>query len=485
MRMLIPFSAMSLLILLVACHPAEPLPEGVTSLPQPQITTIAASPTAMLTAVPAIPTDVPPDPFPFYLGTEIKQLSDIEWSQSVVESGVQLIRHNGVLWSEVEPEPGERRWEVLADIEPSLAYLGNNGVQTIMIVRSAPPFAQREQGVYCGPIATDAFPAFAAFLGELVARYSQPPYNIHYWELGNEPDIAFDGIRPREVFGCWGDPEVEDFGGSYYAEMLKWAYPAIKSADPEAQVLIGGLLLDCDPDYPLEGRSCVESNFLEGILRAGGGDYFDAISFHAYSFFNHTGVFEDTIPNWEIRGGVLLGKIHFLKQVLGEYNLEKPLYLTEAALTCPEWSGRCNPLDEMFYMVQAQYVPRVYIRSWANGIEGTIWYQFDGIGWRQSGLAGPITEPKPSLAAFQYLSQRLADALFIRTVLEDSRFLVYEFQAGSSLIHTVWTPDWEVRSYQLPPGVLEVHDIFGQQVPIQDGEVLVDGVLYLTLPASE
>jgi hypothetical protein len=43
------------------------------------------------------------------------------------------------------------------------------------------------------------------------------------------------------------DPVTLNFGGEYYGNMLKIVYPAIKSADPQAQVLVGGLLLDCDP----------------------------------------------------------------------------------------------------------------------------------------------------------------------------------------------------------------------------------------------
>ena len=36
-----------------------------------------------------------------------------------------------------------------------------------------------------------------------------------------------------------------------------------------------------------------------------------------------------TNPNWGARGGVVLGKINFLKEVLQKYGVEKPLFLTE------------------------------------------------------------------------------------------------------------------------------------------------------------
>ena len=46
-------------------------------------------------------------------------------------------------------------------------------------------------------------------------------------------------VDPDSVFGCWGDNDDDYYGGGYYADMLKMVYPAVKSADPQAQVLIG------------------------------------------------------------------------------------------------------------------------------------------------------------------------------------------------------------------------------------------------------
>ncbi len=82
---------------------------------------------------------------------------------------------------------------------------------------------------------------FAAFLSEVVKRYSQPPYNVRYWEIGNEPDTP---IGPDSGFGCWGVNGDPYFGGGAYGNMLKAVYPAIKAANPQVQVLNGSLLLD-------------------------------------------------------------------------------------------------------------------------------------------------------------------------------------------------------------------------------------------------
>ena len=78
---------------------------------------------------------------------------------------------------------------------------------------------------------------------DVVERYGSPPYNVKYWELGNEPDAAWQHIASDSVFGCWGDVNAPFYGGQHYGEMLKEVYPQIKSTDPDAHVVVGGLLL--------------------------------------------------------------------------------------------------------------------------------------------------------------------------------------------------------------------------------------------------
>jgi hypothetical protein len=43
-------------------------------------------------------------------------------------------------------------------------------------------------------------PGFAAFMRDAVARYSQHPYSVKYWEIYNEPDV----VRNSEPipYGC-------------------------------------------------------------------------------------------------------------------------------------------------------------------------------------------------------------------------------------------------------------------------------------------
>ena len=233
-----------------------------------------------------IPIILQPPGEPAVFGIEMES----DWNESLLDmaskAGVNWVRRNGVLWDRIEVVEGIRDWSAIASLESEMILLSQKNFELILIVRGVPEWAQTENGYNCGPIAQTKFSAFASFMGELVSRYSQPPYNVRYWEIGNEPDFPYS---ERDIpFGCWGDSNDPYYGGGYYGELLKVIYPVIKAADPDAQVLVGGLLLDCDPNNPPPGKDCTSSKFLEGILRGGAGSAFDGVSFHSYDYYNGT-----------------------------------------------------------------------------------------------------------------------------------------------------------------------------------------------------
>jgi hypothetical protein len=95
----------------------------------------------------------------------------------------------------------------------------------------APRWA-RASDIECSRV-TD-LPAFARFAHDAAVRYP----NVHYWEIWNEQDAA-SGVE--DYYGCWGDPNDPWGGGGYYAQVLEAVYPAIKSANPLAKIVFGGL----------------------------------------------------------------------------------------------------------------------------------------------------------------------------------------------------------------------------------------------------
>ena len=368
-------------------------------------------------------------------------------------------------WSRIEPSPGERLWDV--DLEQELINLSSYNVQPVMIIGSTPGWALKN-GFNCGAVAEDQFPTLAQFTYDLVKRYSVPPYNVRYWELWNEPDAS-------GLLGCWGDPsDTQYYGGYYYGKMLQTVYPRIKEADPSAQVMVGGLLLDCDPNDPPEGKSCLSSNFLMGILESGGGPYFDGVSFHAYDFYFGEEVYGN--GNWHssssTTGPVSIVKANFLRNVLSEYGYkEKYLMNTEMAVfwgpnvinpPCGATPEEMPPVEE----TKVNYVIHSYAVAVAEGWKASIWYS--AIGVRCSGLLNIDLSPKGSYYAYQFTEQKLGGAIFVNAIDEYEGVMGYEFETADRRLVVIWSMDGLSRTLILPRLPLEVNQIGGDGRAVQE-----------------
>jgi hypothetical protein len=399
-------------------------------------------------------------------------------------AGVQIVRMNSILWHQLEPQEGQIQWQALASVDRAVEGLTRRGIEVILIIRGTPAWAQKVPGSTCGPIREDSLDAFAAFVQQIVARYSVPPYSVRYWELGNEPDVD-PRLLPAELpFGCWGDEDDAFYGGGYYAEMLKRAYPAVKQANPDAQVLLGGLLLDCDPTNPPEGKTCLPARFLEGVLRAGGGRYFDIVSYHGYPAYvgGLSGDLHD--PAWGAAGGVSAGRAAFIRSVLAAFGEEKPLFHTETSLLCPEWNSQdCLPPGEAFYAAQAEYAVRAYIRNWANAVGATIWYTFEGEGWRHGGMLGTGDPPRPAYQAFSTLNSLLAAAVYTAPLVEMPGIEGYRFQREAAEIWVLWPVEQNGAVIALPRPPAQVTDGLGAPVLYEYPQLDVDAARYVVFPS--
>jgi len=420
------------------------------------------------------------------IGSESNDLMLQEDFPLIQEAGIDTFRYNGLIWSRVEKIEGERDWAGIVDFEENLSQATSLGVQTILVVRGTPEWAQKVPGFYCGPIKPEKLQAFADFLGEAVSRYSQPPYNVEYWELWNEPDVDARLVKFQSVFGCWGDAFDPYYGGEFFAEMLKAAYPAIKAADPEAQVLLGGLLLDCDPTNPPEGEECIPGKFFEGILKNGGGDYFDLLSFHGYANYSGPSSGNDPLyldlhhPKWENRGGVVLGKIDLLREVMASYGIEKPLIHTEGSLICPGANKiDCDPPTQEFFEAQADYVVWLFVRDWAAGLHGAVWYPFEGPGWRYGALLDENQNPKPAHRALSFLTKELQGAAYVQPVDQIAPLTGYEFNSGDKRIWVVWSTDGASYPFTITEEVQAIFDKYGNPVDVSSGQVNVTSPMYV------
>ena len=334
------------------------------------------------------------------------------FASRTVSLGTHWVRMNDrISWRELQPVAGGPiQWGLLAEFENELRSMKSSGLTPVVIVVDDyphwavdPAARQDRQPTSCGRLLPDQYPAFAAFVHEIVSRYRSAEFNVHHWELGNEPDVDPDLVSPDSIFGCWGEiSDREYYGGKEYGNMLKVVYPAIKSADPAAVVWLGGLLLD----RPLTSDPALghPENFIKGVLASGAGSAVDIIPYHAYAFFSNQMIDPDNGGGspWTASGGIFLGKVRYLRHILAQYGVDKPLVINETALLCSGGTS-CSPPVPAFYEMQADYLVRAFTRGLSENILGYSWYTLEGEGWRYSGLLHSDGSPKPVYTAYQVL----------------------------------------------------------------------------------
>jgi len=450
-------------------QPVQPIASGIAPTSD-----IFITPTGLITPTPQSQTSVPVQPpvatpeqpqYPLP-GIELSRM-DAASSHLVAQAGAYWIRRNSLMWSAVEPNEGDRNWGALANLEQELLEASTRGLQVVLVVSSTPQWAQKVPGTFCGPVVEEKLPSFARFMNDVVKRYSVAPYNIKYWEIWNEPDIAPNLVPSDSIYGCWGDDKDAYYGGGYYAGMLKQVYPQVKAANPQAQVLVGGLLLDCDPVNPPAGAQCIPSKFLEGILRSGAGDFFDGVSFHAYDYYAGTSEYGNSNwnSNWDSSGPVVIAKARFLRSVLAAYrHPEKYILNTEAGILCGRSGSEPQCQGEEFDLTKAYYIAQDNVIGAAESLRANIWYSLTG--WRGTGLVSHGT-PNSAYTAFQFSTTQLKGAAFVRNIPDFPGVKGYELQRDGKKVYFLWALDkkpQDVRFDKIPNAIF---DVLGQTIQSQ------------------
>lgn len=394
-----------------------------------------------------------------------------QYYTQTIESGASWLRVL-VAWSNVEPtnvSPEMYRW---SSFDASAKAAGVQGLKMIGCYFYAPDWAAE---YYNGPINEQNYDDFAEFIGALVERYDGDGQDdapgspvIDYWELYNEPDAGNGDQRLGSSY--WGH------FGAEYAHMLSVAYPVIKAANGNAQVMFGGVAHDW---FEEDGGPFVRE-FIDDVLAAGGGQYFDIMSFHAYPAFWAT---------WAAQGPGLLEKTEYIRNKLHEYDLDKPIILTEAG-----WHSNDAPVHPGSPEIQARYVVELYTQSMAAQVEVMIWwtlYDLGGYHW-DNGLVTQEGIPKPSYYAFQTIVSELGTAHFQRaltsaeTGASDMEAYVFTDHVHGRSIYVAWLDPMDtinVQPLRLAASIVTVRDIYGDSYEINDSD---DGTSdgWVTIPVG-
>ena len=242
--------------------------------------------------------------------------------QAMKEAGVQAVRLP-IRWITVEPEHG--KWD-FRKVDRVIRALRDSHIELLPILMSVPPWAS---GVNPAEVKgfPDTFPAkrvedWQEYVRQVVMHYHK---EIRYWEIWNEEN-GEDFYKPLPNAG-------------EYVGILKAAHDTIRTIDPKARVVLGGLQMNGiipNPWSPIK----VE-NFLQKIYDAGGKPYFEVVNIHPYVLATRE------------QGPAYAAKLVRDTVLVMEKNGDshKPLWITETGL------GTGNGVTEQ---MQAEHLTGIY-----------------------------------------------------------------------------------------------------------------------------
>ncbi len=299
----------------------------------------------------------------------------------------------------------------------------------------------------------------------------------------NEPDSNRYISGHYSGLGCWA------YDGEQYAEMLEVAYQAIKEADPQATVLMGGIAYDWFTEY--DGPFF--RYFPDEVMFHGGGDHIDALNIHFFPDFSAEwdrwnpnsqdrilgwipeptcGKVDDGIDTpYEIEGFDIMAKTsHFRNRMEVCFGVSKPVWITEVGM-----HGDSD--DENSLIGQARYLIKVYSRALSVGVENITWFSLDQPPYDHYGqaLLNPDFSPKPSFFAYQTLTSELDGFYEYSHSRNDCswdssgascRVEAYVFNNDSSEQKTV---AWGSETLSFRTSNLRVVDRDGNEIFIKDG----------------
>ncbi len=274
-------------------------------------------------------------------------------------------------WSDLEPEHGSYSTFWLEYYEKTISALPA-GTKVIIDVVDTPSWETGSSNDLTPPANPQEY---AALLGMLAHRYAG---KVAAYEIWNEEDAS----------GWWaGGPNP-----SAYAQLLQATYPAIKAADPNATVVLGGMTGN---DY----------QFLEGVYAAGGKGFFDAVGVHTDTACNIASPYEFLrgADNRLIQDSFLAYReVHAVMLANGD---SKPIWMTEVSwrtteATCSEGAWAGQKAEGVSEAQQATYLKQAYnCLAQDPYVQVALWFAMQDEGAAVSGLVRADGSHKPSFAA--------------------------------------------------------------------------------------
>jgi Cellulase (glycosyl hydrolase family 5) len=362
----------------------------------------------------------------------------VPWAQLAFEAGARTNRWE-FRWDKIEAEPALFDF---TDLDAAVGASRQHGLDVLGILIGTPAWATaagqrpgngRPRGLNL-PF-DDPNNLWAEYVRETVSRYQG---QVKYWEVWNEPDTSF----------FWSSsPEV-------YYQLLKVSYQTIKSVDPNALVVMAGMVA---PDF----------GFVKRVLAAGETDpagpahhgFFDVVAWHVYgpavSAYSNVSAF---------------------RQILNHASYpDTPIWVTETGFPASNPNGESR---------QAAYVLQTAAYSLAAGADKVMVYRTsDDTTNKTWGLISAQGSPRMGYVAFQVAARYFGHTTAVAYAPDgiSERFTFYQSDQRLTVMWNRGLSDHEVRvvsSQPAAPG--ESVDWLGVSTLMNN----IGGQYSLTLPGA-
>lgn len=267
--------------------------------------------------------------------------------------------------------------------------------------------------------------AYRNFVKEAVRRYAF----IRYWQVGNEPNLPFS----RSLAG--------------FPDFQRITYEAVKEADPQAQVIMGGVAGNM-------GLVDMNDTYFESILAALGGKYMDVFDIHFYGDAKGGTLIGD--PQRRLLGYRDFNTVHaYFRNLLDKNGFSRvPVWVTEMGTFSGTVKYGPQPLTQTEADQARDLLKRwVYPLSldtgkifWAFGLtEGFNQWDddfFDHTGLIYNGQDGAHQPGEKKLGYYTHkkMTEMLegSDWSNIQTVQESGNVYIYRFIRNSKPVHVAW-----------------------------------------------
>ncbi len=356
------------------------------------------------------------------------------------EAGVQWQREE-IFWDRVQKEPGGPMvWtgdgSGFYDYDRAIGAQVSAGIHVLGLLDYNPHWFKGQN-----PPLDAWIDDWGRFVYATVAHYGRDLGWIKHWELWNEPNLRRSGYES-------GLYEIKDF-----VRILEVGQAAARSADPEAQIVMGGMsgLTEALAPFDYDGLA-----YLDEVGKLGGWQYVDSIAIHPY----HATAPEAALQRFG-RQVDLRGELQHLDDLLRRYG-PKPIWITE--LGWPTSSIQPGVSEE----AQALFLVRAYLLALGHpSVEKIFWYDFRNDTYPDAPYHEPIYNNeffelhygllrrsypldanradlrKPAFVAFRTLTQmlgglQLEHVPFDGTSPDAPGFYWYRFAGGNRRVDVLW-----------------------------------------------